>query len=373
MVTVALDARKLPDFGIGSYVAALVRHVPSMAPEWSWAVLVTSEGREMLPPLPTNVRVLHVEAKGYSLREQVVLPWKLWALRPRLVHIPHYVIPLAFPGKMVVTVHDIIHVLFPEFLPKPVGYTYATFMIRAALTRARRVIAVSQTTARDLATLFGADAHKVEVILNGVEAEFLAEPDGGEDQARRQQLGLLSPYFLFVGNHKPHKNVEGVLKAYQLFVNEGGEEVPHLVLVGGFNPTGPLASRVQAMGLASKVRFLGFLPRHQLRAVYRGALAFLCPSLYEGFGLPVLEAAACGLPIMASDIPVVKEVLADAVLKVNPRDVVEQAQAMRRLWQTPETRKQLASAAKSRAYHFRWEQTAQKTVAVYRRVLGETP
>lgn len=373
MVTVALDARKLPDFGIGSYVAALLRHLPSMAPEWTWAVLVTAEGRERLPALPANVRVVQAEAKGYSVREQLLLPWRLSALRPRLVHIPHYVIPLAYPGRLVVTIHDIIHVLFPQFLPKPAGYAYATFMIRAAVARARRIIAVSQTTARDLATLFGADAHKVEVIANGVEAEFFAEKDGSEDEAHRQRLGLSSPYFLFVGNHKPHKNVEAVLKAYQLFVNEGGEEVPHLALAGGFTAHGPLAPRVRAMGLASKVRFLGFLPRHELRAVYRGALAFLCPSLYEGFGLPVLEAAACGLPIMASDIPAVREVLGDTVMKVNPRDVVEQAQAMRRLWQEPETRKKLATAAQATACRFRWEQTAQKTMAVYRQVLGETP
>ncbi|MFN3413120.1 MAG: glycosyltransferase family 4 protein [Thermoanaerobaculum sp.] len=373
MVTVALDARKLPDFGIGSYVAALLRHLPAMAPEWSWGVLVTAEGREMLPALPPNVRVWHVEAKGYTVREQLLLPWRLSALRPHLVHIPHYVIPLGYVGRMVVTIHDIIHVLFPEFLPKPAGYAYATFMIRAAVARARRVIAVSHTTAQDLATLLGANAHKLEVIPNGVEAEFFAEHDGDEDEAHRRRLGLSKPYFLFVGNHKPHKNVEAVLKAYQLFVNEAGDEAPHLALAGGFTPTGPLAPRVEAMGLASKVRFLGFLPRHELRAVYRGALAFLCPSLYEGFGLPVLEAAACGLPIMASDIPAVREVLADAVLKVNPKDVVEQAQAMHRLWQEPETRKKLALAAQSRALRFRWEQTARETLGVYRRVLGETP
>lgn len=371
MVTVALDARKLPDFGIGSYVAALLRHLPGMAPEWTWAVLVTGEGRKLLPPLPENVRLVPAEARGYSLREQVVLPWVLTALRPRLVHIPHYVIPWAYPGRLVVTVHDIIHVLFPQFLPKPAGYTYATFMIRAAVSRARRVIAVSETTARDLATLFGADAHKVEVVPNGVEAEFFAEGDGGEDEALRDQLGLARPYFLFVGNHKPHKNVEAVLKAYQLLVNETGDQVPDLALAGGFTPHGPLAGRVTAMGLASKVRFLGFLPRRALRAVYRGALAFVCPSLYEGFGLPVLEAAACGVPIMASDIPAVREVLGEAVLKVNPRDVVEQAQAMRRLAEDGDLRKRLAAAARARAEVFRWEKTARETLAVYRRVLGE--
>lgn len=371
MVTVALDARKLPDFGIGSYVAALLRHLPEMAPEWRWAVLVTGEGRKLLPALPANVRLIPAEAKGYSLREQLLLPWVLTALRPRLVHIPHYVIPWAYMGRLVVTVHDIIHVLFPQFLPRPAGYSYATFMIRTAVSRAKRVIAVSETTARDLATLFGADADKVEVVPNGVEAEFFAEEEGGEDEAWRNELGLARPYFLFVGNHKPHKNVEAVLKAYQLLVNEARGEAPDLALAGGCSPQGPLAARAAAMGLGERVRFLGFLPRPALRAVYRGALAFVCPSLYEGFGLPVLEAAACGVPIMASDIPVVREVLGEAVLKVNPRDVVEQAQAMHRLLEDGDLRKRLATAARARAEAFRWEKTARETLGVYRRVLGE--
>lgn len=370
MVTVALDARKLPDFGIGSYIAALVHHLPAMAPQWRWAVLVTAEGRKLLPPLAENVRLVPAEAKGYSLREQVLLPWLLAALRPRLVHIPHYVIPWAYAGRLVVTVHDIIHVLFPQFLPRPAGYSYATFMIRAAVTRARRVIAVSQTTAHDLTALFGADPSRVEIVPNGVEAEFFGEDDRAGDEALRQEVGLLQPYFLFVGNHKPHKNVEAVLKAYQLLVNEGGP-VPDLALAGGFAPDGPLAARVAAMGLSHKVRLLGFLPRRALRAVYRGALAFVCPSLYEGFGLPVLEAAACGVPVMASDIPAVREVLGDSVLKVNPRDVVEQAQALRRLAEDGELRQRLAAAARRRAEVFRWEKTARETLAVYRRVLGE--
>ncbi|MCS7182773.1 MAG: glycosyltransferase family 4 protein [Thermoanaerobaculum sp.] len=372
MVTVALDARKLPDFGIGSYLAALIHHLPPLTPQWRWALLVTSEGRHLLPPLAENAQVVVVEAKGYSLREQVRVPWALYALAPRLVHIPHYVIPWAFVGKMVVTVHDLIHVLFPQFLPHPAGYFYATTMIRRALSRASRVIAVSQTTAQDLVRLFGAVSHKVTVIPNGVEAAFFSPQDPQEEERQRRQLGLDQPYFLFVGNHKPHKNVETVLKAYQLLVHHRSGAVPSLALAGGFAATGPLAVRIAALGLAERVRILGFLPRWQLLAVYRGALAFLYPSLYEGFGLPVLEAAACGVPIMASDIPAVREVLGDAVLKVNPKDVVEQAQAMARLAEDGQLRSQLASAARQRAAAFRWEQTAQATLAVYRQVLGAT-
>jgi len=371
MVHVAWDARKLPDFGIGSYVAALLAHIPALAPSWRFAALVTQRGRELLPSLPPNLRLVPAEAKGYTLAEQLLLPLKLLALRPKLVHVPHYVIPWGFFGKLVVTVHDIIHVLFPEFLPSTLGFAYANWMIRKALARARKVIAVSHATAADLVAVFGASQHKLAVIPNGVEAAFFAPSHEAEEAATRRRLGLFEPYLLYVGNHKPHKNVEGVLKAYQLLVQEAGPQVPPLVLVGGIAPEGPVAAKARTMGLGAKVRCLGYLPRQSLLAVYRGALAFVYPSLYEGFGLPVLEAAACGVPVIASDIPAVREVLGDSVCQVNPKDVVEQARAMRRLVEDSELRRRLAAAGQKRAAAFRWEATARATLEVYRAVLGE--
>jgi len=371
MVDLVLDARKLPDFGIGSYVAALCRHVPGLLPTWQIRLLVTKQGQELLPSLPAHVQALVVEAKGYSLREQLLLPILLLRLRPRLVHVPHYVIPWAFSGKLVVTIHDVIHVLFPEFLPSPLGFAYANHMIRTALARAHKVIAVSQATAADLQALFGAKKSKVEVIANGVEADFFFPRQEEEEQKLRQELGLFHPYLLYVGNHKPHKNVEGLLKAYQLFVHKAGPSAPPLVLAGGIQPQGPLSAQVQALGLASQVRILGYLPREVLRAVYRGALAFVYPSLYEGFGLPVLEAAACGVPVMASDIPAVREVLGDAVVRVHPKDLVEQARALQRLVEQESLRKNLAAEGQRRAQAFRWEKTAEATVRVYQQVLGE--
>lgn len=371
MVDLVLDARKLPDFGIGSYVAALLRHVPPLVPSWSLAVLVTERGRELLPPLPPGVRVVLTEARGYSLVEQLVLPGRLLALRPRLLHVPHYVIPWLYPGRLVVTIHDIIHVLFPEFLPSPLGFAYANHMIRTALARAIKVIAVSQATASDLQRIFAAKGEKLVVVPNGVEGEFFLPASEPAESQLRQDLGLSQPYLLYVGNHKPHKNVEGLLKAYQLFVHEVGEGAPPLVLVGGFNPDGPVAARSQAMGLAHKVRILGYVSRERLRAIYRGALVFLYPTLYEGFGLPVLEAAACGVPVLTSHIPAVSEALGEAVVQVNPKDVVEQARALRRLVEDTALRRRLSQEGQQRAQAFRWEKTAEATVQVYRAVLGE--
>lgn len=371
MVDLVLDARKLPDFGIGSYVAALLQHVPQMVPSWSLAVLVTPKGRTLLPPLPKKVQVVVVDAPGYSAKEQLALPAKLASLRPRLVHIPHYVVPWFHPWRLVVTVHDLIHLLFPEFLPSPWGFAYATLMMRRALRAAQMVIAVSEATAKDLKALFGADGRKIAVIPNGVDADLFAPAQEQEERGIRAKLGLERPYFLFVGNDKPHKNLETVLKAYQLFVRKTGLQAPNLVLVGGTNPQGPLAEKASLLGLTHKVVILGYLPRNQLLAVYRGALSLVYPSLYEGFGLPVLEAAALGVPAMTSSIPAVREALEDAVLQVNPKDIVEQVQALRRLAFEAETRKRLGEKARARALGFRWEKTVEQTVRVYRQILGE--
>lgn len=371
MVDLVLDARKLPDFGIGSYLAALLQHLPKFIPSWSLAVLVTPKGKALLPPLPGGVRLVAVDAPGYSLKEQAVLPATLASLQPRLVHIPHYVVPWFHPWRLVVTVHDLIHLLFPEFLPSPWGFAYATLMMRRALRRAQGVIAVSQATARDLKVLFGAEERKIAVIPNGVEAELFSPAKEQEERSIRIKLGLEGPYFLFVGNHKPHKNLETLLKAYQLFLRKAGPGAPNLVLVGGTSLQGPLAEKARFLGLSQKVVILGYLPREVLLAVYRGALALVFPSLYEGFGLPVLEAAALGVPAMASCIPAVREVLGDAVVQVNPKDIVEQAQALERLAFEAETRKRLGEKARARTLDFRWERAVEQTVRVYRHVLGE--
>ncbi len=368
MRTVGIDARKLADYGIGSYLQGLLGELVQLDPGFSMVVLVGSENRHLLPELPEAWRLVEVDAPGYSVREQIAVLAAAVRARVGVLHVPHYVVPLFYPRPLVVTIHDIIHVLFPEFLPHALGFAYARFSIRLAVRRARRIVAVSRTTADDLKRLFGASEDRLRVIPHGVHAEFLERPEVGADERQRAALGVAGPYLLHVGNHKPHKNAEGLLKAFQLLVNARHGGVPRLLMVGGFASGGELAGRARAMGLGEHVRCLGYVERRALAALYRGATAFVYPTLYEGFGLPVLEAMACGVPVVAGDTPAVREVARDAVLRVNPRDVVELAGAVRRLLEQPELRAQLRERGRERARAFGWRQAAAATLEVYRAV-----
>jgi glycosyltransferase involved in cell wall biosynthesis len=368
MLRLGIDARKLDDYGIGSYLQGLLGELVRLDGLGTVVLLVGSEGRHLLPELPEHWRLVEVEAPGYSLREQAAVLAAALRAGVDLLHVPHYVLPWLFPRPMVVTVHDIIHVLFPEFLPNSLGFAYARFAIRTAVRRARRVVTGSRTTADDLKRLFGASEARLRVIPHGVHAEFLDAGDPSADAAVRATLGIEGAYMLHVGNHKPHKNVEGLLKAYQLVAHDRRGIVPPLVMVGGFPPDGELARRVRVMGLGGAVRCLGHVERRELAAVFRGATAFLYPTLYEGFGLPVLEAMACGVPVVAGDVPAVREVAGDAIIRVNPRDVVELAAAVRRLLAQPELQRELRARGRARAVEFSWRRAAEATLDVYRTV-----
>ncbi len=371
MKYLGIDARKLADYGIGTYLQGLLGGLAEREIEGGLVVMVTPEGRGLLPALPPSWQVVEVEAPGYSLQEQLVIPLAAARAGVGVLHVPHYVIPLLYPGRLVVTVHDIIHVLFPEFLPSRFGLPYARTMIRWAVRRARWVIAASQTTANDLKRFFGASVDKLKVIPNGALPVFTTPGDVATDQALRARLGICGEYLLHVGNHKPHKNAEGVLKAYQMLVHEKREGVPPMLFVGGFHPDGRLANRARAMGLGALVRCLGHVAHAELAALYRGARFFVYPTLYEGFGLPVLEAMASGTPVLAGDVAAVREVAGDAILRVNPRDTVALAAAMRRLLEDGELRAQLAEKGRRRAVAYRWSEAAAATAAVYEAVRKE--
>jgi len=368
MRRLGIDARKLADFGIGSYLQGLLGEMVTLVPESDVVVLVAPESRDLLPELPERWRLVEVEAGGYTVWEQVAVPLAAARAGIRVLHVPHYVIPLVYPGRIVVTIHDIIHVLFPEFLRPVLGFAYARFLIRSAVRRSSRVIAVSRTTADDLRRLFGANEARLRVIPNGIHESFFASGGVAGDAAALARLGVRQPYFLHVGNHKPHKNVEGVLKAYQIFVHSGRHQAPPLVLAGAFTPDGELARRAQGMGLADRVRCLGHLERSDLAALFRGAAVFVYPTLYEGFGLPVLEAMACGAPVVAGDVAAVREVAGDGVLRVNPRDVMELAGALRRLMDQPDLRDELRGKGREAAARYHWRQAAEATLAEYRAV-----
>jgi alpha-1,3-rhamnosyl/mannosyltransferase len=309
----------------------------------------------------------------YSLRELFTVSWRLWRLRPDLYHATHYVLPLVLPCKAVVTIHDIIHLLYPEFLPSQLAFYYAQRMIRGSLDRAQRVITVSQNTRSDLLRHFEVDGRNIEVVYNGVEAAFHRRLSPEELAQWTQRLGLRQPYLLFVGNPKPHKNLDNVIQAFAkalaIHPFEGD-----LVCVGGV-PEADLRTRqrAEAAGVTDRLRLLGQVPDEALPAIYQGATLFLYPTLYEGFGLPVVEAMASGVPVITSNTSALREIGEGSAQLVNPLDLEALARAIAHAMADPEHRASLAELGRRRAREFSWERAARRTLAIYRSVIEGTP
>ncbi|HXU45936.1 MAG TPA: glycosyltransferase family 1 protein [Thermoanaerobaculia bacterium] len=371
--TIALDARKIRDFGIGTYVRNLVAGLAGIDRENRYLLLAPPEDRELLSGLPANFEVVPESSGVYSLREVASLSWRLLRLRPDLYHATHYVLPLYVPGKVVVTIHDIIHVLYPEFLPNGLAFVYATHMIRRSLERGDRIVAVSVNTRQDLIDHFGVDGQKIEVVYNGVE-EIYRRPLAPEEIERRlAALGVERPYLLFVGNPKPHKNLDNVVKAYARARRLGGFDAA-LVCVGDRTPgESRIRQRAEQLGVGDRVKLLGHVEQDDLPALYQGAALFLYPTLYEGFGLPVVEAMASGVPVITSNTSALKEIAEGYGHLVDPLDLDAMALAITRCMTDAEYRTQLIEGGRLRARAFRWEEAARSTREIYLQAIEDAP
>lgn len=369
--TIAIDARKIRDFGIGSYIRNLIRELGELDQENTYLVFAGPQSQQALRKLPENFRPVMVHSPVYSVRELFELSWELLRLKVDLYHATHYVLPALVPCRAVVTIHDIIHLLYPEFLPNRLAFVYAQRMIRRSLHRGDRVITVSKNTREDLKRYFKIDGRKVEVIYNGIDDVF-RDKLGAEDLDRwLNNLGLERPYVLFVGNPKPHKNLDNVVKAYARALEL--HDFPHrLVCVGSKDGTEfKIRQRAEQEGIADRVLLLGHVAQEALPAIYQGASLFLYPTLYEGFGLPVVEAMASCVPVITSNTSSLKEIAAGYAHLVNPLDVDGMAQAVVQCVTDSDHRESLCRVGKRRSEEFRWKKAAEATLAIYRDVLGE--
>ena len=287
---IGLDARKLQDFGIGTYVRNLVRALAALdtgGVSLRYTLLVRPEDREQLADLPPHFELAVESAPVYSVRELATLSWRLWRQRLDLYHATHYVLPAVLRSRVVVTIHDIIHLLYPEFLPSRLAFFYARRMIHHSLTRGDRIIAVSQNTRADLMQQFAVDGRKIEVIYNGVEDVFRRHLPEEEIESWLHRLGIVRPYLLFVGNPKPHKNLDTVVQAYARARQLAPFDAPLICVGSRAGSEFKIRQRAEHLGLGDQVRLLGHVAQEALPAIYQGAALFLYPTLYEGFGLPV--------------------------------------------------------------------------------------
>ncbi len=364
---VGIDARKLRDFGIGSYVRnlleALARRPESMA--YRFRVFARRVDRDALPALPPHFDVATEEAPSYSLSELTGFAWRLWRHRLDLFHATHYVLPPLPRGRAVVTIHDIIHLLYPQFLPNRAAHVYARIMIRRALKRADKIITVSHNSKRDLVEHFGIAPAGVQVIYNGVSPRFRPDVPGEERRRVADKLGLPSPYLLFLGGERPHKNARNVVRAFA--EARRGHQLPHVLVLAGPMPRneGRVAALISALDLTDSIRRPGLVDDDDMPGLFAGADAFLYPTLYEGFGLPVVEAMACGTPVLTSSTSALQEIAGGHALLVDPMDATAIAAGIVTLATEPAKRAELTKLGLARAADFSWNKTAEATLSVY--------
>lgn len=367
-IRLALDARKLTDYGIGTYVTNLVSGFEKRG-DVELTLLVRHGHQQRARGLAPTARILEVAAGEYTVGEHVRLPLALWKEELDLVHIPHYVVPLFLRKPVVVTVHDIIQLYYPPPHRQQAAVRYLRFFIGRALRRARRVITVSRTSRNDLVRLFGADPGRIAVVPNGVDPALAERPPREELEALKERYGLKPPLLLAVGNDKPHKNADMALRAFRWAVQH--RKIPgQLVMVGGILPGAPLSARAQRMGLGDRVRVLGRVPWRELVGLYHLSSALVHVALYEGFGLPVLEAMCAGLPVVTSNLGAMRELGEGVALLVNPLSVYEVGEAMERVLVDDPLRRRMVEAGRRRAASMSWEATVEGTVAVYREAVG---
>lgn len=368
---VGLDARALASpirSGVEQYVINLTRALATLetAPE-----IVAYVDRPLPKGEPTAigdsgpVRIELLEARRGWLR--AALPWRLWREGADLVHLPSTILPPLLPCPAVVTVHDLAWAKYPDTYSRD-DLRMQTQVVPKSVRRAAHVIAVSESTARDVEEILGIDPAKVTAIPLGVSPAY---SPGGPRLAGDEFPGaerLSQGYILHAaGSMHPRKNTARLLEAYALLRTE--TEAPPLVIAGGTDTRWGRATveAARAQQLGDAVLFSGQLEEHLLSRLYRSALLTVYPSLYEGFGLPILEGMASGVPVITSNRSSMAEVAGEAAWLIDPEDAGEIAAAMRQLLQDEGRRAELVRRGRERSQAFTWERTARETVEIYER------
>ena len=294
------------------------------------------------------------------LWEQTILPRELNRLRPDLVHGLAYALPVGWSGAGVVTIYDLSFLRFPGAF-KPANRIYLAATTRATARRARRIVTISEHTRRDIVRFLSVPERRVDVAYPAAEERYRVLP-AEQIEAFRLARALPQVFIFAVGTLEPRKNLVGLLQAYAR-LRRGR---PPLYVAGGAGwRFSPIFDTVRQLGLADDVHFLGFVPEDELPLWYNAARLFAFPSLYEGFGLPVLEAMACGTPVITSTAASLPEVGGKAAVLVPPRDTNRIAQEMERVLDDPQLRTELRTAGRIQVSRFSWRAMTDQTVTAY--------
>lgn len=271
-------------------------------------------------------------------------------------------LPLYHPHKSIIFVHDLAFEYYPDGYKK--SYRRLSRQTKSAARNADKIISVSQSTKNDLIDLYGIEARKIAVIYHGVEPIFFPQPQKVIEKTIKKYL-LDTPFFLFVGSLKSIKNIPRLISAYEQFLRK--IKTPYKLILAGSNFwfDEKITQTIEKLKLKDKVKIIGYINDEDLPGIYSGATAFVSPSLYEGFGLPHLEALSCGIPVVGSNLSSLPEIIGDAGLLVDPKDTGMISDALFQLATNIRLQKKLKEKALSQAKKFSWEKSAKKLLELY--------
>lgn len=375
---IVIDARRVRDFGIGTYIRSLVHALGAIDGENRYTLVSGPSEARTLAGLPPNFGSAVYARGDRSYLDHIAFPWFLRGLSPDLVHIPLNRVPLLMIKPYVVTIHDMANLFFEEEA-SPFHMRLRRYRFRRGLVRANRVIAVSDATRRDCEVHMGVPPDRIRRVYNAPDPGFQVTSAGcqtDEQQRIMERYQINYPFLLYAGNIRRHKNVPRLVEAFavvreQLAAHPVYKDL-RLVIIGDTISQYPLVRQtVIKSRVEHVVRFLGFVPFETLRCFYEMAAAFVFPSRYEGFGLPPLEAMACGTPVVTSNVSSLPEVVDDAAILVNPENVFDIARGIRDVLLDEGLRHDMIRRGREQAARFSWERTARQVLEIYREAAGE--
>lgn len=358
MPKIAIDARMVSRSGIGTCIQHWLKDVGYK--------IALGDPKELAeyPEVPKHIPFI---SGIYGYKEQLKFPYcKLRREKPDVLHIPHCNVPLFYRGKMMVTIHDLTHLVYPEFLPSKIVHLYFKFIFWFVCKRANRIIVDSESTKNDLVRFYNADTSKITKVLLAAGKEFIRKPkEDVEYLYEKFNIPRDKKILLYVGNLLPHKNLNGLLNG---FAQMKGKEDCRLVLVGKAFAGRTNATKESDLGIADLTIHAGMVSQDDLVNLYNLADLFVLPSLYEGFGLPVLEAFACGTPVACSNTSSLPEVGGDVATYFDPKDPSSVAQALEK---SIDSKGMFDDKIDAWVSQFTWEKSARELAEIAAEVAGK--
>jgi len=374
-VKVAIDIRRITQFGVGTYTRNVVRALARIDHYNQYVLLGSPQEAAEIGSLPSNFTCVALVEPDNTPKGYFECRATIKRLRCDIAHIPHlFSIPRNLPCPYVITVHDVLEHMYGAGEGSGLRRSLHFHFTRHVLKGAKRILAVSKFTKSEIEKLFAIPSQRIEVIYNAIDERFLR---GHATEADRQILAerylVTYPFLLYAGRISPHKNLVRIIEAFSALKAQLEKQSLHadlkLIIIGDELSKHPdLRRTVIRSGVQNDVRFMGFIPIEMLRLFYDAAKVFVFPSLYEGFGLPPLEAMAHGTPVITSNISSLPEVVGNAAVLVNPENVFEIMRALHRVLLDQSVRDKLSQRGYEQVKKFSWDASAQRILAVYEEV-----